>query len=187
MTTTSASGTSLGEFLENAQQPGRSSAFAEQAERFQQFIDESMAAGSDALAAWPSAKAARLGVFGGSTVVHSYEQLTQIGTSEESADVTTSKEAVESIQLADRSLAKLKAAIAAEGLDPESVQISFERRDVGTFDGTNVLELLQVETADGKWAEFSAQLTEESPAVTVCVIRHMIEGTGGWGAEAAVS
>jgi hypothetical protein len=186
MTTTSASGTSLGEFLESARQPGRSSAFAEQAERFQQFIDESMAAGPDALAAWPSGKAARLGVFGGSTVVHSYEQLTQIGT-DEAADVNASREAVESIQLAGRSLARLREAMAAEGLDPESVQISFERRDVGTFDGTNVLELLQVETADGKWAEFSAQLTEESPGVTVCVIRHMIEGTGGWGAEAAVS
>ena len=53
MTTTSASGTSLGEFLENARQPGRSSPFAEQAERFQQFIDESMAAGPDAPAVWP--------------------------------------------------------------------------------------------------------------------------------------
>ena len=187
MTTTSASGTSLGEFLEDTRQSGRSSAYAEQAERFQQFIDESMASEADGRSVFPSAKEARLGALGGLTAVHSYEQLAQIGTGEAAATVFDPGDAMESIMLADRSMEKLKAAMAAEGLDPESVKITFERRDVGSFDGTNVLELLQVETADGKWAEFSADLTEESPEVTVCVIRHMLEGTGGWGAEAAVS
>lgn len=186
MTTTSAGGTSLGEFLEEARQPGRSSLYAEQVERFQQFIDDSMVSSADAPAFFPSAKEARLGVFGGSTLVQSYEQLTRIGT-DPAIDPRASREAAKSIQLADRSLARLRDAMAAAGLDPESVRISFERRDVGTFDGTNVLELLQVETADGKWAEFSADLTEESPEVTVCAIRHMVEGTGGWGPETVVS
>lgn len=187
MTTTSASGTSLGAFLENARQTGRSSAYTEQAERFQQFIDESIASGQVAQVAWPSAKEARLGALGATTMVHSYEQLARIGTGETAADPNTLEQAVESIRMAGRSLSKLRAAMAAEGLDPESVRLSYERRDVGSFDGTNVLELLQVETADGKWAEFSAQLTEESPEVTVCAIRHMLEGTGGWGADTAVS
>lgn len=185
MTTTSARGTSLGEFLEDARQPGRSSAYSEQADRFQQFIDDSMASGADVQTLFPTAKEARLGVFGGTTLVHSYEQLIQIGT-DATVDESVSLAAIESVGLADRSVLRLRAAMAAEGLDPESVKISFERRDVGSFDGTNMLEMIQVETADGKWAEFSADMTEESPEVTACVIRHMLEGTGGWGAETVV-
>jgi hypothetical protein len=79
------------------------------------------------------------------------------------------------------SISAVRNAMLAEGLDPDSVRMTYHEVDVWLPGGGGwVNEMLLIETSDGRSLDFSARLTERSPAVTVCDVRHMIEGTGGW-------
>jgi hypothetical protein len=78
------------------------------------------------------------------------------------------------------SISAVRNAMLAEGLDPDSVRMTYHEVDVWFPAGGWVNEMLLIETSDGRSLDFSARLTERSPEVTVCDVRHMLEGTGGW-------
>lgn len=186
MTTSSATQSSLGAFLEEHYTSQGTPRTQEEAVSFEKVLNQSEAQSTAAAAQpQPSATPAESASERANPVPPSV-RLFQTGTPgpalfpvPTSSETPTGKE--------DPGMSAVRDLMISMGLDPASVRMTYQKRDSPSFDGVNTLELLQVETRDGKLAEFSARLSEESPEVTVCVIRHMIEGTGGWGAETALS
>jgi hypothetical protein len=78
------------------------------------------------------------------------------------------------------SIAAVRQAMINEGLDPNSVKMTYSSEFSWTPDGGRVNNFLTVETDRGRKVNFSAELSLESPSVTVCTVRHMLDGTGGW-------
>lgn len=186
MTTTSASQSSLSAFLEENYVASSGSRVQEETVSFEKVLNESTAAASDAGAGTQAAAAAAASSTTGSETAQAAAQMFQSGMPDPGLiPVQTYTETPAGT--VDPGLTAVRDLMISMGLDPDSIQMTYLRRDSPSFDGINSLELLQVQTSDGKFAEFSARMSEESPEVTVCDIRHMIEGTGGWAAEATVS
>ncbi len=82
--------------------------------------------------------------------------------------------------LEGRSIEAVRQAMANEGLDPDSVKMTYSSEFVWTPDGGRINNFLTVETDKGRKLGFSAELSLDSPHVTVCDVRHMLDGTSGW-------
>lgn len=78
------------------------------------------------------------------------------------------------------SIGAVRQAMIDEGLDPDSVRMNYSSEYSWTPDGGSIHNFLVVETDKGRKVNFSAELSLESPWVTVCTVRHMLDGTGGW-------
>ena len=186
MTTSSATQSSLGAFLEEHYTSQGTPRTQEEAVSFEKVLNQSEAQSTAAAAQpQPSATPAESASERANPVLPSV-RLFQTGTPDPSLyPVVTYSETPTGAE--DPGLTAVRDLMISMGLDPDSIRMNYQRRDSPSFDGVNTLELLQVETRDGRFAEFCARMSEESPEVTVCSIRHMIEGTGGWAAEGAFS
>ncbi len=83
-------------------------------------------------------------------------------------------------QLKDRSIAALRLAMVGAGIDPDSVKMTYSSEYTWTPDGGRVNNFLTVETDKGRKLGFSAELSLDNPQVTLCDVRHMLDGTAGW-------
>lgn len=93
--------------------------------------------------------------------------------------IEATAEQVSQSQAEDASIAAVRKAMAAAGLDPDSVKMTYHTVDVWCPGGGWVNEMLLFETSDGRSLDFSARLSERSPEVTVCDVGHLLEGTVG--------
>jgi len=78
------------------------------------------------------------------------------------------------------SIGAVRQAMVDEGLDPDSVKMAYSSEFTWTPDGGRINNFLTVETDKGRKLSFSAELSLDSPHVTVCDVRHMLDGTSGW-------
>jgi hypothetical protein len=81
----------------------------------------------------------------------------------------------------DPSIAKVQAELEAEGIDPSTVQLSARKEQCRYADRVDWIQFLRAQCSDGRYVDFDARLSEHSPAVTVCDIKHMLNHEGGWG------
>ncbi|HPT25133.1 MAG TPA: hypothetical protein PLZ95_01865 [Bryobacteraceae bacterium] len=190
MTTTGTGSSSLSTFLEDAGCCRAAVTEESESVSFQEYVEE---AASDGTAATEGSETTTESVAASVCWASSdpeTEQVSQNGTQSmasqlsstaatysaaATADATTAEDTAE-----DPSIKAVRDAMAAAGLDPDSVKMTYHTEDVWFPAGGWVNEMLLIETADGKSLDFSARLTERSPEVTVCDVRHMLEGTGGW-------
>lgn len=190
MTTTGTSSSSLGGFLEDMGYGGAKAAREDEALSFQEYVDE--ASGPSPLAR-DSAEHVNQGFTGADGPTGSdpeSEQSSQNGTSTAVAAAPFEGQYYSTTwpvdpaeidpEKAEASITAVKNAMVAEGLDPDSVKFTYFESRVWCPGSSWINEMLRIETGDGKCLDFSARLTERSPEVTVCDVRHMLEGTGGW-------
>ncbi len=191
MTTTATSQSSLGAFLEEAQSRSANSTEESQSSSFQAHMEE-------------AAEAAEILVSGDATTLESPASSGESSISEPSsgqesqngtvaqtisiaspASVTSAASASSATNpyatpLEDQSIAAVRQAMVDEGLDPDSVKMTYSSEFVWTPDGGRIDQLLTIETDIGRKLGFSAKLSLDNPQVTVCDVRHMLDGTGGW-------
>lgn len=190
MTTTGTSSSSLGAFLEDTGCCRTKAARDGEIASFQAHVEEasrsSVLSGDGPDAGSQCAKAPDEGVSSSpKTELHS-QNGTSVTVAPESFDgpYYSSTWPVDDSEIdsamAESSIAAVKKTMVAEGLDPDSVKFTYYEERVWCPGSSWINQMLRIETTDGKSLDFSAVLTGRSPEVTVCDVRHMIEGTGGW-------
>ncbi len=97
----------------------------------------------------------------------------------QAADVVSDTDAYAN-SLEGRSIEAVRQAMIDEGLDPDTVTMTYSSEYTWTPDGGRINNFLTVETDKGRKLGFSAELSVDNPQVTVCDVRHMLDGTSGW-------
>lgn len=191
MTTTSTSQSSLGAFLEDTQTRSASSTQESETSTFQEYMEEAaesetISASGDETTSQGSSSSTE------STISESAsEQESQNGTDELASTIASTANVAQAAEvesdpdayansLEGRSIEAVRQAMVNEGLDPDSVKMTYSTDLVWGPDGSWVNELLTIETDNGRKVDFSAKLSVDSPQVTVCDVRHMLDGTAGW-------
>ena len=191
MTTTATSQSSLGAFLEDTQSRSASSTQESQTSSFQEYMEEAAdteraSASGDGTAsqgAGSSDESSISASAGGQESQNGTAALTSTIASAANApraeDAASAAEAYAN-SLEGRSLAAVRQAMVDEGLDPDTVKMTYSSEYTWTPDGGRINNFLTVETDKGRKLGFSAELSMDNPQVTVCDVRHMLDGTSGW-------
>jgi hypothetical protein len=133
-------------------------------------------------AALPSGLSAFLTAFASLFQISSAASNTSTSTATAGATVQSLLSAPATIDTPDDpAIAKVKAELEAEGVDPSSVTLTSRQDLVEYATGARYVSYLRAATSDGRYVDFDARLSEKSPAVTVCDIKHMLNHEGGWG------
>lgn len=192
MTTTSATTSSLGAFLEDSGCCRAAVSGEQQASSFQEHVAQAAhESGTMARAAASPPADSQAGETGSSSGTAGRQE-SQNGTHAMASQLSgvarvysaaeAAAEQAGPVEVEDRSISAVREAMIAEGLDPDSVKMTYHTVDVWCPGGGWVNEMLLIETSDGRSLDFSARLSERSPEVTVCDVRHLLEGTG-WAAQ----
>lgn len=191
MTTTATSQSSLGTFLEDTQSRSASSTQESETSTFQEYMEEA-AESENTSASGDETTSQGSGSSTESTISESAtEQESQNGTDElastiastanvaQAADVVGDTDAYAN-SLEGRSIEAVRQAMIDGGLDPDTVTMTYSSEYTWTPDGGRINNFLTVETDKGRKLGFSAELSVDNPQVTVCDVRHMLDGTSGW-------
>ena len=191
MTTTATSRSSLGAFLEDTQSRSASSTQESQTSSFLEYMEEAADTGRSSASGDGSASQGSGSTDESSISASAGGQESQNGTAAltstiaSAANVALAADALNATDayansLEGRSIEAVQQAMVNEGLDPDSVSMTYSSEYTWTPDGGRINNFLTVETDKGRKLGFSAELSLDNPQVTVCDVRHMLDGTSGW-------
>jgi len=191
LTTTATSQSSLGAFLEDTQTRSASSTQESQTSSFQEYMEEAadtegVSASGDGTASQRSSSSDESSISAPASGQQSRNgtaalasTIVSTASAARAEDAPSATDAYAN-SLEGRSIEAVRQAMVNEGLDPDSVKMTYSSEFTWTPDGGRINNFLTVETDKGRKLGFSAELSLDNPQVTVCDVRHMLDGTSGW-------